>query len=116
MKYVVSIAGEDIELLVERTGECVEVAVGDRSHTADLVRVGSSPVYSLILGGRSYEVSIHSRNGGYEVALGGEIYAARVLDERAVRMAAAAGISGDEKASEIIKAPMPGVVVIVTGT
>ena len=111
MKYVVSVSGQDIELSVERVGESIQVALGDGALPADLVRVGSSPVYSLILGGRSYEVSIHPRNGGYEVVLGGETYVARVLDERAMRMAAAAGMAGDERSAEVVKAPMPGVVV-----
>jgi biotin carboxyl carrier protein len=64
----------------------------------------------MILGDRSYEVSVHRKNGEYEVVLEGETYAARVLDERAVRIAAAGG--GEEAQSgETVRAPMPGVVV-----
>ena len=113
MKYVVRMSGQELELSVERAEEGAIVAMGDRVERADLVRVGSSPVYSLILGGRSYEVSVHLRNGSYEVVLGGETYVARVLDERAMLLAAAGGGGDDEWAGESVTAPMPGVVVAV---
>lgn len=111
MKYVVSISGEDVELSVDRTEDGTAVALGGDKRVADLVRVGASPVYSLLLGGRSYEISVHKRNGDYEIVLGGETYVARVLDERALMMAAASGPGKDEKAGEVLRAPMPGVVV-----
>ncbi len=111
MRYVVHVGGDEIDLSVDRTDDGVAVTLGDRVEVADLVRVGSTPVYSMILGGRSYEVSVHRRNGEYEVVLGGETFSVRVLDERAMRMAAAAGGGPDEKAVEVVKAPMPGVVI-----
>jgi biotin carboxyl carrier protein len=111
LKYVVNMTGEAIELSIDRSDSGTTVTLGDRTVTADLVRVGSSPLYSLILDGRSYEISVHGRNGGLELVLGGETYVARVLDERALRMAAASADSEDERSVEVVKAPMPGVVV-----
>jgi biotin carboxyl carrier protein len=111
LKYQVDIAGERIELEVERGDGGPSIRIADRSEPFDLVRVGSSPVYSLILGNRSYEISVHRRNGAYEIVLGGETYRATVMNERAVRMAAASSLGGDGKAGELIKAPMPGIVV-----
>jgi pyruvate carboxylase subunit B len=107
----VDIGGERIELEVERAEGGATIKIGGRPEPFDLVRVGSSPVYSLILGSRSYEVSVHHRNGAYEIVLGGETYRATVMNERAVRMAAASGLGSDAGAGEFIRAPMPGIVV-----
>ncbi|MFH1502135.1 MAG: biotin/lipoyl-containing protein [Candidatus Eisenbacteria bacterium] len=111
MKYVVHIMGEDVELDISHGSDGTTVTVGDRAETADLVRVGSSPVYSLTLGGRSYEFSAHRKNGGYEIVLDGEPYSAGVMDERAMLIAAASGPADDGEAGETVSAPMPGVVV-----
>ncbi len=116
MRYQVEIEGVDFELEVDRSGGGTTVTLGDRSERADLVRIGRSPVYSLILGDSSYEVSVHRRNGDLEIVLGGQTYTATVLDERAMKIAAAGGGAAEGAAGEIVRAPMPGVVVgIVVG-
>ena len=111
MKYKVRIAEEDIDLEVVHSGDATSVKLGDRTHAADLVRIAGSPVYSLVLGGRSYEVSVHRRNGRYELVIGGENYDAHVMDERAMRIAEATGDVAGTQSGETILAPMPGVVV-----
>ena len=111
MKYSVRIAEEDIELEVRHSGDATEVVVGDRVLTADLVRIAGSPVYSLVLDGRSHEVSVHRRDRRFELVIGGESYHADVMDERAMRIAEATGDVGDVQSGETVLAPMPGVVV-----
>jgi biotin carboxyl carrier protein len=111
LRYLVQIEGEDFELEIERSNGGSVVRLGDRSERADLVRIGGSPVYSLILADASYEVAVHKRNGELEIVIGGQTYAARVLDERAMKIAAAGGgvVEGGE--GEVVRAPMPGVVI-----
>jgi biotin carboxyl carrier protein len=111
MKYSVRIAEEDIELEVRHSGDATEVVVGDRVLTADLVRIAGSPVYSLVLDGRSHEVSVHRRDRRFELVIRGESYDADVMDERAMRIAEATGDVGDVQSGETVLAPMPGVVV-----
>jgi pyruvate carboxylase subunit B len=111
VRYLVQIDGADFELEVDRSNGDTEVRLGDRSAQADLVRIGRSPVYSLVLGGSSHEISVHRRNGDLEIVLGGQTYTARVLDERAMKIAAAGGGAAEGAAGEVVKAPMPGVVV-----
>jgi pyruvate carboxylase subunit B len=111
LRYLVTIDGEDFELEVDRSNGGTEVRLGDRTERADLVRIGGSPVYSLILGDSSYEISVHQRNGDLEIVVGGQTYTARVLDERAMKIAAAGGGAAEGAAGEVVKAPMPGVVV-----
>lgn len=111
MRYQVLIDGEEIVLEVERSEKGTVVKLGDRIRPADLIRIGVSPVYSLILGNTSYELSVHPRNGGLEIVLAGTTYRARVLDERAAKIAAVSAPPAGGDTGEIITAPMPGIVV-----
>ena len=111
MKYKVRIAEEDIELDVQHSGDSTEVRLGDRTMSADLVRIAGSPVYSLVLDGKSYEVSAHHRDGRFELVNGGENYDALVMDERAMRIAEATGDVAGSQSGETVVAPMPGVVI-----
>ena len=111
MKYKVGIEDETVELEVKHAGDETQVLLGDRVLTADVVRIGGSPVYSLVLDGKSYEVSVHRREGTFELVLGGESYDALVMDERAMRIAEATGDVAGQQSGETIMAPMPGVVV-----
>ena len=111
MKYKVNVADEDVEFEIRRNGGATQVVIGDRTLDADLVRISGSPVYSLILDGQSYEVSVHRRNGRFDLGLRGEAYHAKVMDERAMRIAEATGESLLDQSGETILAPMPGVVV-----
>lgn len=111
MRYQVVIDDVEFELEVDRSGGGTTVTLGDRTDRADLVRIGQSPVYSLILGDASYEISVHRRNGDLEIVLGGQTYTAKVLDERAMKIAAAGGGAAEGDAGEVVKAPMPGIVV-----
>jgi len=114
VKYLVQIGGEDIEVVIERTAAGLSVTSGGETRVADLVHVGPSPVYSLLLGDRSYEFSANRRKGGHEIVLHGETYAAKVLDEHAL-LIAAASLGGQEAGgSEVVAAPMPGIVVGVS--
>jgi len=110
VKYQVEIADEKFELEVEETDGGTKVRMGDETKPADLVRIGRSPVYSLILGDKSFEVSVHRKDRIYQVVLEGSAYDARVMDERALKLVAAGGGEKELK-GEIMNAPMPGIVV-----
>jgi biotin carboxyl carrier protein len=111
VKYKVDIADESVELEVRHSGDATDVVIGDRVLTADLVRIAGSPVYSLVLDCKSYEISVHRRNGRFELVIGGESYDAHVLDERAMRIAEATGDVGAQQSGETVLSPMPGIVV-----
>jgi biotin carboxyl carrier protein len=111
MKYKVRVADQDVEFDIRHSGDSTEVAIGERTLAADLIRIAGSAVYSLILDGQSYEVSAHRRNGRFELVLRGEVYEANVMDERAMRIAEATGDVAQARSGEIVFAPMPGVVV-----
>ncbi len=85
------------------------VSVGDRTYRVDAARPGAS-TYSLLVGGRAYEVVVTRRDGLHHVQVGGRSYVLEVLGERQRRLRdqqAAAAAAGPASVS----ASMPGRVV-----
>ena len=110
MKYVTTIDDQEynIEILDEH-----HVVVNDIPHDVDLESVGGQPIYSLLVGGRSFEVHVYAAESGYQVLVHGSLYLARVEDERERRLRAAlAGVVPEDREFHL-KAPMPGLVVTV---
>lgn len=110
MKYVTTIDEQEytIEILDEH-----HVRVNDELHLVDLESVGDQPVYSLLVGGRSFEVHVYPAESDYQVLVHGRLYLARVEDERERRLREALAGAVPENREFQLKAPMPGLVVIV---
>jgi biotin carboxyl carrier protein len=98
-EYIVDIESDHI--LVD--GEVVDV---------DLEQAGVDELYSVLFGGRSYELLIEPRRYTYDITLKGEFYSVQVEDERARRMNASRKMALPEGELAII-APIPGLVVKV---
>jgi biotin carboxyl carrier protein len=111
VRYKVRVADQDVEFELRHVGDATKVVIDGRTLDADLIRIAGSPVYSLILDGKSYEVSVHRRNGRFALGMRGESYEADVMDERAMRIAEATKDAVQAHTGETIMAPMPGVVV-----
>ncbi len=110
MKYITSIDDQEytIEILDEH-----HVLINGEQHTIDLESVGGQPIYSLLVGGRSFEVHVYPAESGYQVLVHGNLYLARVEDERERRLRAALAGAAPENREFHLKAPMPGLVVAV---
>jgi biotin carboxyl carrier protein len=113
MKYAATIRGRTylIEINDDRhvTVDGVEFAV-------DFETVSGEPVYSLVIGGRSYEAYVYEAEDGeaWQVLLRGNLNSVRVEDEREKRLRAAAGAVATTASGEFnLKAPMPGLAVAV---
>ncbi len=109
MKYAVEVAGEVHEVEI---GPGKQVTIDGQEHTIDLESIEGRTLHSLLVDGRSYEVLIEEEQDEYRVLIRGEMYPARVADERSLRLAEgapAAAASGEA----ILTAPMPGLVVAV---
>lgn len=110
MKYVTTV--DEKEFLIEIVDER-HVRVGERLLTVDFESVSGQPVYSLILGGKSYESFVYQGEEDWEVLLRGRQFQVKVEDEREKRLRAAAGGGVAEGGEFHLKAPMPGLVVAV---
>jgi len=116
MAYVAKVEGLDKELKVEvkpLEGDLYRVVVDDeREVVVDLRRHGCC-VYSVLMGGKSYEVDVDERpDGGYSVLVQGEHHHIDLLDERKKKLMAILGEGGGAGTGEVTTA-MPGRVVKV---
>ncbi|WP_322805882.1 biotin/lipoyl-containing protein [Thermanaerothrix sp.] len=108
--YVVRIGDQEyhIEILDDRhirlNGEIVEV---------DLATLADSPLLSLIVDGRSYEVLATPQGEEWEIHLKGRTYLAQVEDEVAHAIHKATSPGSTERSDYILQAPMPGLIVAI---
>ncbi len=77
--------------VAERDGG-LRVRLGDRWHTAELLKTNQSGLYSLLIDGRSWELFARERPGGFDLLLGNHVYDVAVGRPR--RADAAAEVSG----------------------
>jgi biotin carboxyl carrier protein len=112
MKYVTTI--NDKTFVIEINDD-KRVIVDGVEYAVDFESVSDQVVYSLLLDGHSYEayVAESEPSGDWQVLIQGDLFTARVEDEREKRLRAAAGsaISSDDEFS--LRAPMPGQIVTV---
>jgi len=109
MNYITTIDGKEfsVEFLDEK-----HVRINDQILEVDFESVSGQPVYSLIIGGKSYEAYIYPDDKDWQVLLRGRLYHAIVEDERERRLRAA-GSKVAESGEFHLKAPMPGLVVAI---
>ena len=109
MKYAVDLGGKIHEVEI---GPGARVVIDGQEHTIDLESIEGVTLHSLIVDGRSYEILIEAERDEYRILIQGEMYAARVADERSRRLAEAAP-SAAASGEAVLTAPMPGLVVAV---
>jgi biotin carboxyl carrier protein len=109
MKYITTIDGKEfsVEILDDK-----HVRINDQVIEVDFESVSGQPVYSLIIGGKSYEAYIYPDEKDWQVLLRGRLFHAVVEDEREKRLRAA-GSKVAEGGEFHLKAPMPGLVVAI---
>jgi len=110
MKYITTINGNEYQVELLEDGR---VLVNGEEYDTDVETLGSG-VVSMIVNNRSYEAAVASpERDQWEILLNGEIYQARVQDERAYRLAKARGELDADTGEVPTKSPMPGVIVSV---
>ena len=108
--YVVSRQGEDTLVRVSADGDRYLIRLGARTVEVDLVSTGRGS-YSLLLGGRSYEVDVEPGENGLTVHVGEEEHALTIAEERTARMRETMGRGKAQGGRRSVTAPMPGKVV-----
>ena len=110
MKYITTVGDRHYSVEIN---DDHHVALDGVSFEIDLVSVAGQPIYSLLMGGRSYEAYVSPGEGDLQVVLRGTLYPVLVEDEREKRLRAAAGGVHDLRGEFHLKAPMPGLIVAV---
>ncbi len=110
MNYITTIDGKEfnVEIVDEK---CVRV--NGQELAVDFQSVSGQPVFSLLIGGKSYEAYIYPDERDWQVLLRGRLYQASVEDEREKRLKTTAGGGSGEGGEYHLKSPMPGLVVAI---
>jgi biotin carboxyl carrier protein len=110
MKYIVTVAGRELE--VEVDGD--QVTVAGRRHPATLTSAPGTPVRQLLLDGRAESLGVDGGgNGHWAITQGGERWELEVVDERTRHIRSLTGGGNQARGPAALKAPMPGLVVRV---
>ena len=110
MKYIVTVAGREIEVDVE--GD--QVRVGGRSLSAALRRVPGTPLRHLLVDGRPSTLVIEGNGRGqWTIGARGERWDVEAVDERTRHIRSLTGAGDRPRGPAALKAPMPGLVVRV---
>lgn len=108
MKYVTNVNGKDFS--IEINGEH-SISLDGHQLDIDFVTIANQPVYSLLIGGKSFEAYVYPGDDDYQVLLKGHSFSVKVVDEREKRLRAAGGSTVNESTDFHLKSPMPGMVV-----
>jgi biotin carboxyl carrier protein len=110
MKYVVMVAGQALE--VEVDGD--QVIVDGHRCNASLGAVPGTPLRQLLVDGRPLMIAIEALGRGrWGLNASGERWDVEVLDERTRHIRSLAGAGDQRRTADVLKAPMPGLVVRV---
>ena len=108
MKYATTIGEQTYIVEINREGE---VTIDGDTFPVDLQAI-DEVTYSLLMSNRSYEALVDTAGDELAVLLGGRMYTAQVLDERARRLSRVDG-SSVPSGELTLKSPMPGLIVAV---
>ncbi|MGE5643809.1 MAG: biotin/lipoyl-containing protein [Byssovorax cruenta] len=110
MRYITTVEGK--QFLVEIIDD-KHVSVDGKVYEVDFEPVSGQPVYSLIVDGKSHEGYVAQDDDSWQVLLRGRLFPAVVEDEREKRLRSAAGGGVAETGEFHLRAPMPGLVVVI---
>jgi len=109
LKLEITIDGRKRRVELNRAALRVDGLVDGRSVKADVVEL-SDGAYSILIGGRSFDVRVEVNPAGLRVVSGGREFAAGISDPRKFRRGAG---QLSAKGRQNVNAPMPGKVVRV---
>jgi len=110
MKFWVTLEGREAEVEFQTEGDRLWVEAAGRRLEADFRRLPDGEVYSLLIGGKSYEVRVATGATGLEVTLDGATVPVEVRHplEKLLQSSQSAHRA---TSGEVVAAPMPGLVV-----
>jgi biotin carboxyl carrier protein len=110
MKYIVSVAGEEIE--VEVDGD--RVTVSGKPHGATFTGIAGTPLRQLVVDAQPSTLAVDAVQAGrWGLTHQGERWEVEVIDERTRYIRSLTGGSTGHRAGGTLKAPMPGLVLRV---
>lgn len=112
MIYYARINGEAKRVRIERDGDLYTVSVGDEVFSVDHRSLEGIGSLSLLVNSRCFEASVADHDRAKLVSINGEKFEIDLTDELSF-MAGTPSVHHGHMDEEIVKTPMPGVVVAV---
>ncbi|MFN8624824.1 MAG: biotin/lipoyl-containing protein [Candidatus Binatia bacterium] len=110
MAYVVELHQHTHRIELHPVGDSTfSVEIDGVAQTVDSRRIGQT-IYSLLIDGRSVVADVHADGDAYTVAIAGEVFRMRVVDDRR-RQVVSLGEPEEERGRHEIRALMPGKIV-----
>lgn len=109
MKYVTTINGKKFEVDIRNDGS---VWVDGKRREVDFLALGPT-LFSIVKDTVQHEVVVESNEDAVEVLLSGRLYTGTVLDERTQLMLSRRGGNQSDSGEVTVRAPMPGLIVLV---
>ncbi len=111
MNYIARLNNKTFKIgIEEKGGNIYSITLEGKRFEADFLQVGVPPLYSLIIDGISYEVSIDEKDDIYDVAMGEDSFSINVIDEKREKLKALKR-SQTPDGIQIISTVMPGKVI-----
>ncbi len=111
MRYLTTIGEKTFAIDINKEGE---IMLDGLKENLDLRAIDDAGLYSLIINNQSYEAVVEEGDGEYRVLINGVLFHAQVADERAKRLAEAAGAFTSTSGEATMKSPMPGMIVAIS--
>lgn len=112
MIYYARLNGETKQIKVEKRSDLYLVTIGEHVFSVDHRRLEGLGSLSLLVDSRCYEASVEEIEGARLVSISGEKFEIDLTDELAF-LAGAPSVHHGHADEEVIKTPMPGMVVAV---
>jgi len=110
MKYITTVNDQEYVVEIDHDDQ---ITVDGRLYEVDFQQLSEGGILSLLLDNQSLEAIVEERDQAWEVLIRGELYAVRVQDERAYRLAKDRGPVAEVTGDATVKSPMPGLIVNV---
>ena len=107
-KLALSLDGAPVEAEVERGPDGLRDRLNDRWFDGNLAPAGGHGLYSLLIGGRSFEVYAQARPGGWNVLIGNRVFS---VDSGPLRAASRHAPPTEPEGVWILRSPLAGMVV-----
>jgi biotin carboxyl carrier protein len=112
MIYYARVDGQDKKIRVEDKGDFYNVIIDDIVYRVDAKHLENSNAISLLVNSRCYEASITNTDRSALISISGEKFDIDLIDELSYLAVAPVSYHGHLDA-EVIRTPMPGVVIAI---
>lgn len=109
MKYYARVGDTEYEVVIDQG----QILINGEPITVDLTAIGTPELYSILYGGRSYDLLVQSERSNYTITFRSEQYVIQVEDERTRRLNLGRQAPALPQGELPIRAPISGLIVKV---